>query len=118
MKELRIRYIINRLSKYFEVQEPSLWLVYDLPSDGVPKGYSLNKKGHGWYNPILREVVIELFKPTDGKKYPDRAILHCLAHEFAHHLEHIKFGMFTYHCGKFAALVRKVKRLIKEVNND
>jgi len=44
-------------------------------------------------------------------------IQHCLAHEFVHHLEYTKIGRLYSHRGKFAVLVRKVKRVIKDFNN-
>lgn len=118
MKEAKLRGIIYNLSMKFEVSEPNLWLVYNLPSEGVPKGYSLNKHGHGFYNPDEKEIVIEIYKPTDGKKYSAKAIFHCLAHEFVHHLEYTKIGICSSHRGKFAAMVRKVKKIIKGFNND
>ncbi len=115
MERSKLEEIASKLSKYFNIPSPHIdfW-------DSIPDYFyadiscnHLGKKGNGFYIPSERMIVLESLNPKIQKKYSDEAVLHCFSHEFAHHLETVLIGEFPSHRGKFAGMVRRVRRLIK-----
>jgi predicted SprT family Zn-dependent metalloprotease len=109
MKEEKLVNIIRKLSKRFGVPPPSLWLEDEMPYEEV---------GAGMYLPDRKEILLELYDPEYKEKYSDKFLLNCLAHEFVHHLEYTKLGIFPLHGGKFALMVIRVEKMIKGFLDD
>ena len=111
MKKAKLESILCMLCKEYGVVKVELELANSFE-------YPLSEMGSGYYLDEYHTIVLELNNPTDRERYSDQYILDSLAHEFVHHLEYTKIGKLPSHRGKFADLVRKTKRLIKEFDSE
>lgn len=116
MNEETIKRICAELSKQYGVKEPDVILVdrLNIPISKV-SNWKLDNYGNGAYIIKTKTIIIETINPKTGKPYSDRAIINCLAHEFAHYLEEEVYGDFGTHKGKFTSLVKKIKKDINQV---